>query len=101
MADGTIDRRAFLRQGTVTIAAGALAATHARVAAADDAPTPTPTGKKARVAVIGCGSVSTKYIPYLKQTRHVDLVAVCDRRFERAERAAADHDVADAYPHID
>lgn len=89
-----IDRRTFLQQGTAALAVGAIAASSVQ---AQDA----PSGKRVRVAVIGCGSVSTKYLPYLVETDHVEVVAVCDRRFERAERAAAEHGVPDAFPHVD
>lgn len=103
MSNSTIDRRSFLQQGATAMAAGAMAA---RVRAEDASqpaavPADGPTGKRVRVAVIGCGSVSAKYLPYLMQTPHVEVVAVCDRRFDRAEAAAAEHDVANAYPHVD
>ena len=43
---------------------------------------------KVRVAVVGCGSVSQKYVPDLKQSPYVDLVAVCDNRLEFARKHA-------------
>lgn len=98
MSSSAIDRRRFLQQGTAAIAAGAIASAHAPAAAVAPGG---PSGKRVRVAVIGCGSVSTKYLPYLMQTEHVEVVALCDRRFDRAQAAAAEHGVGDAYSHID
>lgn len=95
MSSFGIDRRTFLQHGTAALAAGAVIASTTR--AAQDA----PAGKRLRVAVIGCGSVSTKYLPNLVETEHVEVVAVCDRKFDRAQRAAAEHGVADAFPHVD
>jgi predicted dehydrogenase len=98
MSDATTGRRGFLQQSAAVLAAGAVVSR----AGAEDAPRPEASGgKRLRVAVIGCGSVSTKYLPYLAQTRHVELVATCDRIFDRARTAAADHDIPDAYPHVD
>jgi glutamate dehydrogenase/leucine dehydrogenase len=34
--------------------------------------------RKVRVAVVGCGNVSEKYLPHLQQSSAVELVAVCD-----------------------
>ena len=33
--------------------------------------------KKIRVAVIGCGSVSTQYLPHLSKSPYVELVSRC------------------------
>lgn len=43
---------------------------------------------KVRVAIVGCGSVSQAYIPHLKQSPHVEIVAVCDALTERARQNA-------------
>jgi predicted dehydrogenase len=80
-----IDRRAFL----TTAAAGAFAAA---------APAQT---KKTTVGVIGCGSVSEKYFPHLKKCPYADIVSTCDIVFERAQKAAAEHEVPNAYPSLD
>ncbi|RYY55889.1 MAG: Gfo/Idh/MocA family oxidoreductase [Chitinophagaceae bacterium] len=40
--------------------------------------------KKIRVAIIGCGSVSNRYIPHLQGSSQVEIVALCDIRRERA-----------------
>lgn len=41
-------------------------------------------GKKLRVAVIGCGSVSNRYIPQLLSSSLIELVSLCDIKVERA-----------------
>ncbi len=59
------------------------------------------TGKKIKVAVIGCGSVSGMYLPHLRNSPYVDLVSVCDIKPERAAKRAKEFDVPNQYPHID
>lgn len=56
---------------------------------------------KIRVAVVGCGSVSQKYVPDLKQSLHVDLVAVCDNRLEFARRHADTYQIEHYFDDID
>jgi len=58
--------------------------------------------KKLRVAVIGCGSVSNRYIPQLKSSALIDLVALCDIRYERAVAQNKQYNVnAATYPNIE
>src|SRR5687767_1892816 len=57
--------------------------------------------KKIRVAVIGCGSVSTQYLPHLSKSPYVELVSTCDIIPERAKQAAAKYNIPNHYPHID
>jgi len=40
--------------------------------------------KKIRVAIIGCGSVSNRYIPHLQSSLSIEIVSLCDIRHERA-----------------
>jgi predicted dehydrogenase len=40
--------------------------------------------KKLRVAVIGCGSVSNRYIPQLLSSKLIEVVSLCDIKSERA-----------------
>jgi predicted dehydrogenase len=40
--------------------------------------------KKLRVAVIGCGSVSNRYLPKLKSSAHIEVVSLCDIKPQRA-----------------
>ena len=57
--------------------------------------------KKIRVAVIGCGSVSTQYLPHLSKSKYVEVVSVCDIIPERAVTRAKEYNVPNQYPHID
>ncbi|HKO79052.1 MAG TPA: Gfo/Idh/MocA family oxidoreductase, partial [Chitinophagaceae bacterium] len=57
--------------------------------------------KKTRVAIIGCGSVSGVYLPHLSKSPFVELVSVCDIRYERAQKRATEFNVPNSYPHID
>src|SRR5579875_1601935 len=56
---------------------------------------------KVRVAVVGCGSVSQKYVPGLKQSSAVELVAVCDNRVEFARRHAETYAIERYFSDID
>jgi len=57
--------------------------------------------KKIKVAVIGCGSVSTQYLPHLSKSPYVELVSTCDIIYDRAKAAAEKYKVPNSYPHID
>ncbi len=57
--------------------------------------------KKIKVAVIGCGSVSNRYLPHLAQSPFVELVSTCDIIYERAQKQAKEYNVPNHYPHID
>jgi predicted dehydrogenase len=39
---------------------------------------------KIKVALIGCGSVSNRYIPHLQSSSLIEIVALCDIKYERA-----------------
>ncbi|MDA2926844.1 Gfo/Idh/MocA family oxidoreductase [Acidobacteria bacterium AH-259-G07] len=93
----TIRRRTFLK-GTVGFTTAAMSAAQRRTGATGRE-SAVCDGKKVRVGVIGCGSVSTHYLSHLK-IPHVELVSVCDRIFERAEKAGAEHEVPHQYAHI-
>jgi predicted dehydrogenase len=56
---------------------------------------------KIKVAVIGCGSVSNKYLPHLSKSPYVGLVSTCDIKYDRAKEQAAKFKVPNHYPHID
>ncbi len=88
------DRRSFLHQSASLGAALALNALATPSAAQ-------PNAKKIKVGVIGCGSVSTKYLPHLANCPFVELVSACDIIPERAQSAATKHQVPHHYPHID
>ncbi len=57
-------------------------------------------GRKIKVGVIGCGSVSTQYLPHLNQSSKVELVSACDIIRPRAERQAALYKVPNVYGNI-
>lgn len=58
--------------------------------------------QKLRVAVIGCGSVSNRYLPQLLASPLIEVVALCDIKPERAEAQNRQYQVnAVTYPHID
>lgn len=58
--------------------------------------------KKLRVAVIGCGSVSNRYIPQLLSSKLIEVVSLCDIKYERAVAQNKQYNVnAQTYPHID
>lgn len=58
--------------------------------------------KKLRVAVIGCGSVSNRYIPQLLSSAMIEVVSLCDIKYERAIAINKEYNVkAQTYPHID
>ena len=57
--------------------------------------------KKLRVALIGCGSVSNRYLPQLKSSSLIEVVSLCDIKYERAVAQAKQFNVPNTYPHID
>lgn len=58
--------------------------------------------KKLRVAVIGCGSVSNRYLPQLLSSNLIEVVSLCDIKYERAVAQNNLYKVnAQTYPHID
>jgi len=92
-----IDRRSFLAtsitgSAALTLSAGAAAAESAQAAAAG--------GRRIRVGVIGCGSVSGRYLPQLAECPYAELVSTCDIIPERAVNRAKEFNVSNHYPHI-
>lgn len=62
----------------------------------------TKADKKLRVAVIGCGSVSNRYLPQLQSSKLIEVVSLCDIKPERAEAQNKQYNVgAKTYRHID
>lgn len=57
--------------------------------------------KKIKVAVIGCGSVSSQYLPHLSRSSFVELVSVCDIIPERAAVRAKEYNIPNQYPAIE
>lgn len=89
-----ISRKQFL---TYSAAAGAAALLSSIEGLAMEIPQ-----KKLRVAVIGCGSVSNRYIPHLQTSSLIEIVSFCDIKYERAVAQNKQYNVnATTYPHID
>jgi predicted dehydrogenase len=58
--------------------------------------------KKLKVAVIGCGSVSNRYIPHLQSSSMIEIVSLCDIKYDRAVNQNRQYNVnAQTYPNID
>lgn len=58
--------------------------------------------RKIRVAIIGCGSVSNRYVPHLQSSGLIEIVSLCDIKPERAEAQNQKYNIgAQTYPHID
>src|SRR5258708_11996509 len=91
-----IDRRNFLKSGAKAGAAALIGG----VASATPALSNASRAKKIRVGLIGCGSVSGRYLPDLAQCPYAEVVSLCDIRPERAERRGNEFKVTKRYPHI-
>lgn len=58
--------------------------------------------KKLKVAVIGCGSVSNRYLPQLLSSKLIEVVSLCDNKYERAVAQNNQYNVnAQTYKSID
>lgn len=106
MSAHSVDRRQFIGQAAAVGAAVAVAGGDALSAenAAINVETAKSEGavkKKIRVGVIGCGSVSGRYLPHLTQCPYVEVVSVCDIIPERAAARGKEFRLANQYPHID
>jgi predicted dehydrogenase len=88
-----ISRRDFTK---TTLFAGAALASSAFGALAANAP-----AKRIRTGVIGCGSVSHSYLPVLTKSPFVEVVSLCDIRYERAQKQGAKFNVASTYPNLE
>lgn len=89
-----IDRRRFL-QVTAATGAGLLVSSLESWALS-------AAGKRIKVAVIGCGSVSNMYLPELLSSESIEVVSLCDIKFDRALAQNKKFNVnAQTYPHID
>lgn len=93
MNDCAVTRREFNHSallGGAAIASGGLSALTASAAP-----------KRIRTGVIGCGSVSNAYLPVLTKSPFVEVVSLCDIRYERAQRQGETFKVANTYRNID
>jgi len=89
-----ITRQKFLQSTAMAGAAFLLSSLESFAAEKND--------KKLRVAIIGCGSVSNRYIPHLQTSSLIEIVSLCDIKYERALEQNKKYNVnAATYPHID
>jgi predicted dehydrogenase len=88
-----VSRKDFLQHTAMAGAAMLLSNIESFARSTDD--------KKIKVAVIGCGSVSGQYLPHLSKSPYVELVSVCDIKYDRAQKRAKEFNVPNSYPHID
>ncbi len=58
-------------------------------------------GKKIRIGIIGCGSVSGVYLPHLTKSPFVQVVSACDIIYERAQKRAKEFNIPNTYPSIE
>lgn len=90
----TVSRQKFLQY---TAAAGAAVLLSSLEGLARESPQ-----KKLRVAIIGCGSVSNRYIPHLQTSSLIEIVSLCDIKYDRAVNQNKQYNVnAATYPNID
>ena len=89
----TISRQQFLQYTASAGAAVLLSSLEAFALSAE---------KKLRVAVIGCGSVSNRYLPQLLSSKLIEVVSLCDIKYELAVAQNKEYNVkAQTYPDID
>lgn len=90
----TVSRKQFLQYTAATGAAVLLSSLEGFAAERKD--------KKLRVAVIGCGSVSNRYIPKLQSSPMIEVVSLCDIKYDRAVKQNKEYKVnAQTYRNID
>ncbi len=96
-----LSRRSFLRTTGQTAAALGLFGAASVAQATANKGKEVQGGKKIRVGIIGCGSVSWKYIPDLQSRPYIELVSACDIIRSRAEEKAKEFKIPHVYGHID
>ncbi len=96
-----MSRRFFIRSAGHAAAAITLLEAASITQATADKGKAVPSGKKIRVGIIGCGSVSGKYIPDMKSRDYIELVSACDIIRSRAEQRAGEYGIPNVYGHID
>lgn len=88
-----ISRQEFLKQTALAGSALLLSSLESWATTAD---------KKLKVAVIGCGSVSNRYLPQLLSSKMIEVVSLCDIKYERAVTQNKQYNVnAKTYRNID
>jgi predicted dehydrogenase len=91
-----VTRRGFMQR---MAAASALAMTGLALEKAG--PAVRQDGRKIKVGVIGCGSVSGSYLPVMIESPFIELVSACDIIVSRAEDRAKQFKIPHVFPHID
>jgi predicted dehydrogenase len=91
-----VTRRGFMQR---MAAASALAMTGLALEKAG--PAVRQDGRKIKVGVIGCGSVSGSYLPVMIESPYIELVSACDIIVSRAEDRANQFKIPHVFPHID
>jgi predicted dehydrogenase len=86
-------RDVFLKQISVATAAVLLGSLEGLATTTAD--------KKLKVALIGCGSVSNRYLPHLTSSPLIEVVSVCDIIYDRALVQAKAFKIPNSYPNID
>lgn len=94
-SNDTLSRHEFLQRSIVFSAASILAPLMSKGSEISSQ------GKKVRVAIIGCGSVSTQYLPHLSVSEFVELVSACDIIPARAAKAAEEFNIPNQYDSIE
>jgi predicted dehydrogenase len=89
-----ISRQKFLQYTAAAGAAVLLSSLESLALTTDD--------KILKVAVIGCGSVSNRYLPQLLSSKMIEVVSLCDIKYDRAVNQNKEYKVnAQTYPNID
>lgn len=89
-----INRKDFLKY-TATAGAAMLVSSLESWAAVND-------DKQLKVAVIGCGSVSNRYLPQLLSSKLIKVVSLCDIKYDRTIAQNKQYNVsASTYPNIE
>ena len=90
----TISRQQFLQSTAMAGVAVLLSSLESWALTTDE--------KKIRVALIGCGSVSNRYLPQLLSSKLIEVVSLCDIKYDRAIGQNKKYSVnATTYPNID
>jgi predicted dehydrogenase len=90
----SISRQKFLQYTAAAGAAVLLSSLESLALTKDD--------KKLKVAVIGCGSVSNRYLPQLLSSKMIEVVSLCDIKYDRAVNQNKEYKVnAQTYPNIE
>jgi len=96
-----LSRRTFVADTTGTLAGVVVGSSVIGSVAEGSARSSSGCRKKIKVGLIGCGSVSEKYLPDLLAHAYIEVVSVCDIVVSRAQAKAKQFKVPRVYPHID